>query len=86
MADLSGHLAKLASFAWRRNGSSSWRREKNLGVVQEEIFRLKGESKTTENLLEFQRKEILNFDRQQTRIDEESASLRRQLAEAEAEI
>jgi len=61
-------------------------REKSLGVVQEEIFRLKGESTATENRLEFQRKELLSTDRQQTRFGEELANLRRQLSEAETEM
>lgn len=61
-------------------------REKSLGTVQEEIFRLKGESKATENRLEFQRKELLNLDRQLSRIGEELVGLKRQLTEAQAEM
>ncbi len=85
VADLSGRLA-AGELGLEEKRIALLEREKSLAVVQEEIFRLKGESKTTENRLEFQRKELLNFDRQQTRIGEELASLKRQLAEAEAEI
>jgi chromosome segregation protein len=60
--------------------------EKGLTAAQEEIFRLKGEAQTTENRLEFQRKELLNLERQRARFGEEMESLRHQLAEAEAEL
>ncbi|HEX9023700.1 MAG TPA: chromosome segregation protein SMC [Geobacteraceae bacterium] len=60
-------------------------REKELGNAQEEIFRLKGESKAEESRLEFAKKELLNLDRQVARFGEELAALEQRLAEAVAE-
>jgi chromosome segregation protein len=85
VTDLSGHLAG-GELCLEEKQIALLERENSLGIVQEEIFRLKGESKATENRLEFQRKDLFNLDRQQTRIGDEMASLKRQLTEAEAEM
>jgi chromosome segregation protein len=61
-------------------------REKGLASAQEEIFRLKGESRAMENRLEFQRKELLNLERHKARFGEELAVVRSRLADAESEL
>jgi len=61
-------------------------REKGLTTAQEEIFRLKGDSQAMENRLEFQRKELLNLERQRARFGEELINLKHRLADCEAEL
>jgi chromosome segregation protein len=61
-------------------------REKGLASAQEEIFRLKGESRAMENRLEFQRKEQLNLERNKARFGEELAGVQSRLADAETEL
>ncbi len=55
--------------------------EKNLAVAQEEIFRVRGEFGTTENGLEFQRKELANLDGRLVRLSAESGELEKRLKE-----
>jgi chromosome segregation protein len=49
--------------------------EKHLAIAQEEIFRIKSDFNTTENGLEFQRKELITLDGRLTRLTAESAEL-----------
>ncbi len=60
--------------------------EKTLSVAQEELFERKGAIQAAENRLEFQRKELLNLDRQKGRLAEELTNLQKQLGEAETEL
>ncbi|MEI6209198.1 MAG: chromosome segregation protein SMC [Desulfuromonadales bacterium] len=55
--------------------------EKDLAVAQEEIFRIRSEFITTENGLEFQRKELLNLDGRLARLAAEMAELEKRLEE-----
>lgn len=61
-------------------------REKGLSAAQEEIFRVRGESRAMENRLEFQRRELTNLERQKVRCGEEQAGLKSRLEDAEAEL
>lgn len=85
VADLSGKLEE-GELLLEEKRIALLEREKSLTAAQEEIFRLKGESRATENRLEFQRKELLNLERHRARFGEELASLQRQAAEADAEM
>ncbi len=61
-------------------------KEKSLAAGQEEIYRIKGDTRNVENRLEFQKKELQNLDRHLGRFAEETYSLRKQLIDAEAEL
>ena len=56
--------------------------EKLLSLAQEDLYRGKGEIQAAENRLEFQRKELLDLDRQKERLSDELANLQRQLRDA----
>lgn len=60
--------------------------EKRVAAAQEDIFRIKGECRAMENRLEFQRKELLNLERNKARLGEEQAGLKGRLADAENEL
>jgi chromosome segregation protein len=60
--------------------------EKALAVRQEEIYRLKGDVRNAENLLEFRNKELNNLERHLVRFAEEASILEKQLHECETEL
>ncbi len=55
--------------------------EKQLTIAQEEIFRVRSEFSSTENGLEFQRKELAGLDGRQAKLTAESAELDKRLKE-----
>ncbi len=55
--------------------------EKHLAVAQEEIFRVRSEFGTTENALEFQRKELAGLDGRLVRLEAETGELEKRLKE-----
>jgi chromosome segregation protein len=61
-------------------------KEKLLAARQEEIYRIKGDMRNIENLLDFRKKELQNLERQMARFAEEASSLERQFHECEAEL
>jgi chromosome segregation protein len=60
--------------------------EKSLAERQEEIYRIKGDMRNAENLLEFRNKELQNLERQLARFSEEANGMERQFHECEAEL
>ncbi|SNB46342.1 chromosome segregation protein SMC [Geobacter sp. DSM 9736] len=60
--------------------------EKKLNSAQEEIYRAKSTCQSCESRIDFQRKELLNIERQRDKLREELASLEKQLVDTGEEL